>query len=144
MLEAPDFPSIRNRSYFNTSEKTDGLTRQRLDARASAFRYLKKVGGLTVTDLVIFVPEARLVGRAQQPNPLGPVHHETFHNIRTPIRLCRHCGGEVKDYDGHRGAMNPKGVTLTNVWDDIPPVRHWKFKTKKRRANTLSTRLLQL
>jgi site-specific DNA-methyltransferase (adenine-specific) len=68
--------------------------------------------------------------------------HKTFHNIRTPIRLCRHCGKEVKDYGGHRGAMNPKGVNLTDVWDDIPPVRHWKFKTKKRKANALSTKLL--
>jgi site-specific DNA-methyltransferase (adenine-specific) len=68
--------------------------------------------------------------------------HKTFHNIRTPIKLCRHCGKEVKDYGGHRGAMNPKGVNLTDVWDDIPPVRHWKFKTKKRKANALSTKLL--
>jgi site-specific DNA-methyltransferase (adenine-specific) len=38
--------------------------------------------------------------------------------------------------------MNPKGVNLTDVWDDIPPVRHWKFKSKKRKANQLSTKLL--
>ncbi len=69
--------------------------------------------------------------------------HKTYHNIRTPIRTCRHCGGEIRDYGGHRNAMNPKGVNLTDVWDDIPPVRHWKFKTKKRKANTLSTKLLQ-
>ena len=68
--------------------------------------------------------------------------HKTFHNIRTPIKTCRHCGGEVKDYGGHRDAMNPNGVNLTDVWDDIPPVRHWKFKSKKRKANTLSTKLL--
>jgi len=30
---------------------------------------------------------------------------------------------EVKNYGGHRGAMNPKGVNLTEVWDDIPLVR---------------------
>lgn len=69
--------------------------------------------------------------------------HKTFHNIRRPIKVCRHCGGDVKDYGGHRHAMNPKGVNLTDVWDDIPPVRHWKFKTKKRKANALSTKLLQ-
>jgi site-specific DNA-methyltransferase (adenine-specific) len=67
---------------------------------------------------------------------------KTFRRIRTPIQICRHCGGEVKDYGGHRGAMNPKGVTLKDVWTDIPPVRHWKFKTKNRRANALSTKLL--
>lgn len=69
--------------------------------------------------------------------------HKTFHKIRVPIKTCRHCGGEIKDYGGHRGAMNPKGVNLTDVWDDIPPVRHWKFKTKKRKANALSTKLLE-
>jgi site-specific DNA-methyltransferase (adenine-specific) len=65
-----------------------------------------------------------------------------FRRIRTPIQTCRHCGGEVKDYGGHRGAMNPKGVTLKDVWTDIPPVRHWKFKSKNRNANALSTKIL--
>ena len=67
---------------------------------------------------------------------------KTFRKIRTPIETCRHCGGEIKDYGGHRGAMNPDGVNLTDVWTDIPPVRHWKFKSKKRGANQLSTKLL--
>ena len=66
----------------------------------------------------------------------------TFHRIRTPILTCRHCLGEVKDYGGHRGAMNPNGVTLKDVWTDIPPVRHWKFKSRERRANALSTKIL--
>ena len=65
-----------------------------------------------------------------------------FRKIRTPIETCRHCGGEIKDYGGHRKAMNPNGVNLTDVWDDIPPVRHWKFKSKKRTSNQLSTKLL--
>lgn len=67
---------------------------------------------------------------------------KTFHRIRTPIEKCRHCGGEIKDYGGHRKAMNPKGVNLTDVWNDIPPVRHWKFKSKKRTSNQLSTKIL--
>lgn len=87
------------------------------------------------------------------PSRLYPCHYsllyyckgekpKTFRSIRTPIKTCRHCGGEIKDYGGHREAMNPKGVNLTDVWDDIPPVRHWKFKSKKRKANQLSTKLL--
>ena len=86
------------------------------------------------------------------PGRLHPSHYsllyytkgkpKTFRRIRTPIQTCRHCGGEVKDYGGHRGAMNPKGVTLKDVWTDIPPVRHWKFKSKDRRANALSTKIL--
>jgi site-specific DNA-methyltransferase (adenine-specific) len=66
----------------------------------------------------------------------------TFRRIRTPVQTCRHCGGEVKDYGGHRGALNPNGITLKDVWSDIPPVRHWKFKSKNRKANALSTKLL--
>jgi len=68
---------------------------------------------------------------------------KTFRKIRTPIELCRHCGKEIKDYGGHRNAMNPKGVNLTDVWNDIPPVRHRKFKNKKRSANQLSTKLVE-
>ncbi|MFZ1155270.1 MAG: site-specific DNA-methyltransferase, partial [Solirubrobacteraceae bacterium] len=67
---------------------------------------------------------------------------KTFTQIRTPIELCRHCGGEIKDYGGHRHTMNPNGVSLTDVWSDIPPVRHKKFKSNKRGANQLSTKLL--
>jgi site-specific DNA-methyltransferase (adenine-specific) len=68
---------------------------------------------------------------------------KTFRRIRTPIETCRHCGGEIKDYGGHRNAMNPDGVNLSDVWSDIPPVRHWKFKSKKRSSNQLSTKLLE-
>jgi len=67
---------------------------------------------------------------------------KTFRKIRTPIEVCRHCGGEIKDYGGHRHAMNSLGANLRDVWIDIPPVRHWKFKSKNRRANALSTKLL--
>ena len=86
------------------------------------------------------------------PGRLHPSHYsllyyskgrpKTFRRIRTPIQTCRHCGGEVKDYGGHRDAMNPKGVNLKDVWTDIPPVRHWKFKSRDRRANALSTKIL--
>ena len=65
-----------------------------------------------------------------------------FRRIRTPIQTCRHCGGEIKDYGGHRKAMNPNGVTLKDVWTDIPPVRHSKYKPDARAANALSTKVL--
>ena len=86
------------------------------------------------------------------PGRLYPAHYsllyftkgkpKTFRKIRTPIETCRHCGGEIKDYGGHRSAMNPLGVNLKDVRTDIPPVRHWKFKSRKRRANALSTKIL--
>lgn len=65
-----------------------------------------------------------------------------FRRIRTPVAVCRHCGGDVRDYGGHRGALNPKGITLKDVWTDVPPVRHAKFKSRVRKANALSTKLL--
>jgi site-specific DNA-methyltransferase (adenine-specific) len=66
----------------------------------------------------------------------------TFRRIRTPIETCRHCGRDVKDYGGHRGALDPRGTTLSDIWTDIPPVRHRKYKSKNRKANALSTKLL--
>ena len=68
---------------------------------------------------------------------------KTFRRIRTPIERCRHCRQEIKDYGGHRDAMNPNGVNLTDVWNDITPVRHWKFKSRKRTLNQLSTKILE-
>ncbi len=66
---------------------------------------------------------------------------KTFRKIRTPFEKCRKCGAEVKDNGGQRGAMNPRGVNLMDVWDDICPVRHRKYKGQ-RKANALSTKLL--
>ena len=87
------------------------------------------------------------------PGRLYPAHYSLiyytkgkprrFQRIRTPIETCRHCGGEIRDYGGHRSAMNPNGVNLKDVWTDIPPVRHPKFKPKTRSANVLSTKILE-
>ena len=87
------------------------------------------------------------------PGRLYPAHYsllyygkgqpKTFHRIRTPIETCRHCGGEIKDYGGHRKAMNSDGVNLKDIWTDIPPVRHSKFKPSSRHANSLSTKILE-
>ena len=66
---------------------------------------------------------------------------KTFERPRTPIQVCRHCGGDVKDYGGHRNKMNPDGVNVSDVWTDIPPVRH--RKTKSRSANQLSEKMLE-
>lgn len=87
------------------------------------------------------------------PGRLHPSHYsllyytkgkaKTFRKIRTPVQKCRHCDGEIKDYGGHREALNPNGINLKDVWTDIPPVRHAKFKDYSgRKANALSTKLL--
>lgn len=86
------------------------------------------------------------------PSKLYPSHYsmlyyikgpkpKTFSRPRLPIQVCRHCGGDVKDYGGHRNKLHPDGINLTDVWLDIPPVRH--AKTKKRGANELSEKLLE-
>lgn len=63
-----------------------------------------------------------------------------FHPDRLPAPCCRHCGGELRDYGGYKDKMNPKGINLSDVWTDIPPVRHAKYK--KRDANALALKLM--
>jgi site-specific DNA-methyltransferase (adenine-specific) len=65
----------------------------------------------------------------------------TFNRPRVPIPVCRHCGGDIKDYGGHRNKLHPDGLNLSDVWTDIPPVRH--AATKRRGANELSPKLLR-
>jgi site-specific DNA-methyltransferase (adenine-specific) len=55
---------------------------------------------------------------------------KTFNRIRLPIPKCRHCGGDIKDYGGHRKYLNPLGINLTDFWEDTAPARHKKFKTR--------------
>jgi site-specific DNA-methyltransferase (adenine-specific) len=61
--------------------------------------------------------------------------------VRIPVQVCRHCGRDVKDYGGHKKYLNPKGLNLSDVWDDIPPVRHKRYKS--RQANQLAPIILE-
>ena len=63
-----------------------------------------------------------------------------FHRLRTPIAACRHCGGDIRDYGGHRKALHPDGISLTDFWEDTSPNRH---RGSKARAgiNELKTRI---
>lgn len=91
----------------------------------------------------------------------------TFNRVYIPIPVCRHCGKEIRDYGGHRNKLNERGLNLMDVfdapedvweriehsdhgelwtpaedmWDDIPPVRHGKYKT--RGANELAPLMLE-
>lgn len=47
-----------------------------------------------------------------------------YNRVRVPVPTCRHCGGDLKDYGGHRKALNPAGLNLTDFWDDTSPNRH--------------------
>ncbi|MBI3885858.1 MAG: site-specific DNA-methyltransferase [Opitutae bacterium] len=64
-----------------------------------------------------------------------------FSPDRLAMATCPHCFRELKDYGGYKDKMNPGGVSLTDVWKDIPPVRHQKFK-RRTDANELSIKLL--
>jgi len=64
-----------------------------------------------------------------------------FHPDRLPMPVCPHCSGDLRDYGGYKNKMNPRGVNLADVWTDIPPVRHAKYKRRKD-ANELSIKLL--
>lgn len=65
----------------------------------------------------------------------------TFHPDRLQMEICPKCLADLKDYGGYKDKMNPDGINLTDVWYDIPPVRHSKYK-KREGANELSSRLM--
>lgn len=65
---------------------------------------------------------------------------KTFHPDRLPISTCRHCGGDIRDYGGHKKKLNPNGLNLSDVWTDISPVRHQKYKNRS--SNALPLKLL--
>jgi site-specific DNA-methyltransferase (adenine-specific) len=66
---------------------------------------------------------------------------KTFHPDRLPMKICPKCHSDLKDYGGYKDKMNPKGVNITDVWDDISPVRHAKYKRRKL-GNELPIKLL--
>lgn len=66
---------------------------------------------------------------------------KAFKPDRLQMPICPHCFGDLRDYGGYKHKMNPNGVTLPDVWTDIPPVRHAKYK-KRAGANELSVKLL--
>lgn len=65
----------------------------------------------------------------------------TFSPDRLAMDTCPKCYHELKDYGGYKNKMNPKGINLTDVWYDIPPVRHSKYK-RRAESNELSIKLL--
>jgi site-specific DNA-methyltransferase (adenine-specific) len=64
-----------------------------------------------------------------------------FHPDRLPMQVCPHCAGDLRDYGGYKAKMNPKGVNLCDVWWDIAPVRHAKYK-RRNGANELPLKVL--
>ena len=119
------------------------------------------------------MPKAFPRGKKMSPAHYGLIYYTkgepaVFNKVYTPIQVCRHCGGEVRDYGGHRKSLNEKGINLMDVWDmpedvwedadesnsnevlwtlaeemwtDIPPVRHRRHK--KRIPNELAPIMLE-
>lgn len=119
------------------------------------------------------MPKAFPRGKKMSPAHYGLIYYTkgepaVFNKVYTPIQVCRHCGGEIRDYGGHRKSLNEKGINLMDVWDmpedvwedapeansnevlwtsaeemwtDIPPVRHRRHK--KRIPNELAPIMLE-
>jgi site-specific DNA-methyltransferase (adenine-specific) len=69
------------------------------------------------------------------------VQARVFHPDRLPMQTCPHCAGDLRDYGGYKAKMNPKGVNLSDVWWDVSPVRHAKYK-RRNGANELPLKVL--
>jgi len=119
------------------------------------------------------MPKAFPRGKKMSPAHYGLLYYTkgeptVFNKVYTPIQVCRHCGGEIRDYGGHRKKLNQNGINLMDVWDtpeevwedayeadfteiiwtlteemwtDIPPVRHRQHK--KRVPNELAPIMLE-
>lgn len=134
-----------------------------LDAAGMEFRHW----------IAMRMPKAFPRGKRLSPAHYGCLYYTkgeptTFNKVYTPIQTCRHCHREIRDYGGHRKALNERGINLMDVidapndvwtdapdalvgarswtelddlWEDIPPVRHSKYKT--RGANELAPLMLE-
>jgi site-specific DNA-methyltransferase (adenine-specific) len=71
---------------------------------------------------------------------------QQFSRPKLTPKMCRHCGQHIKDYGGYRKIVEEKGLNLSDVWDDLSPVRH--ASTKTRVANelpaTFFSRIMQI
>jgi site-specific DNA-methyltransferase (adenine-specific) len=68
----------------------------------------------------------------------SPAH---FNRPKIAPLKCRECNAFVKDYGGYRHIIEKKGINLSDIWEDISPVRH--KNRKARDANELPMKLLE-
>ena len=64
-----------------------------------------------------------------------------FQRPKLTAQKCRHCNSYIKDYGGYRHIIEKKGINLSDIWDDISPVRH--SNRKSRGPNELPMKLLE-
>lgn len=82
---------------------------------------------------------------------LYPAHYSLLYfskgEVRTFTRpkirpaVCRHCRELIKDYGGYRSIIEKKGINLSDVWDDLSPLRHQT--TKFRKPNELHPKIFE-
>ena len=58
----------------------------------------------------------------------------TFKRPKVPKPICARCKKDLRDYGGYKKYVED-GINLSDVWDDVSPVRH--YKKKSRAANEL-------
>lgn len=73
----------------------------------------------------------------------APAH---FTRPRLKPQLCRHCGGQLRDYGGYQGIIDAKGLNLSDFWDDLSPVRHGsrKLRASNQLPQLLTDRVVQI
>ncbi|MFZ0909348.1 MAG: DNA methyltransferase [Candidatus Acidiferrales bacterium] len=52
---------------------------------------------------------------------------QTFKRPKIRAPRCRHCHKYIRDYGGYERFVR-NGINLSDVWDDVSPVRHKKYK----------------
>lgn len=57
-----------------------------------------------------------------------------FHRPKIPRPICAKCKRDLRDYGGYKQYV-ANGINLSDVWDDVSPVRH--MAKKARAANEL-------
>jgi len=67
---------------------------------------------------------------------------KTFTPPGIPMTVCRSCGREVKDYGGYKDKLDPAGMNLSDVWSDLSPVRHHRYKKRVKGLNELPVKML--
>jgi len=70
---------------------------------------------------------------------LYPAHYALLHYTKgapavlrrpqVPPPVCPHCDEYIRDYGGYREHVED-GINLSDVWDDLSPVRHLKYKLR--------------
>lgn len=135
--------------------------------------YLKTEGLEFRHWIAMRMPKAYPRGRRMSPAHYGCIYYtkgepRAFNRVYVPVETCRHCGREIRDYGGHRKALNERGINMMDVfnapedtweaapaalppgegwtdaedlWADVPPVRHNKYKL--RGANALAPIMLE-